>query len=693
MAIKNNRDYEVALHFFHEGSATEAYEFFGSHFCEQNGKKGVVFRVWAPHANSVSVVGDFNHWDRFQNRMQRVSTDGSVWELFIPDLKKYDLYKYSVESSQGQIKLKADPYGYHMETRPNTATKIYDIDGFKWNDEKWLTDRASKNIYDSAINIYEIHLNSWMNKRNEDELFNYMELAKKLIPYVKKMGYTHIEIMPVAEFPFDGSWGYQQIGYYAPTSRFGTPHDFMEFVDFCHQNEIGLILDWVPAHFPKDAAGLYEFDGGYCYEYAEPLKREHLNWGTRVFDWGKPEVQSFLISNANYWLDKYHVDGLRVDAVASMLYLDYDRKDGQWQRNIRGGNENLEAIAFLQKLNTALFGKHENILMIAEESTAWPMVTKPADVGGLGFNFKWNMGWMNDMIAYMSMNPEYRPYHHNMLTFSFYYAFSENFILPISHDEVVYGKCSMLDKMSGPRDKRFASLRTFLSYMTAHPGKKLMFMGQEFAQFKEWNYKTGLDWDVLEFDEHKKHQYFVEELNKFYNEHKELWEADSDWSGFKWISSDDNSNSVIVFRRFDRSGNELVVVCNFQPNYHEQYSFGVPFYADYEEIFTTEKPEYGGGAIFNGTVVSQNEPMHGEPYSLTVKIAPMSAMFFKAKNIRIPEDDLKKEGEKKKKNADKNLDTAKEPTAKKTSSANSEKTKAPAKKAAKPIKKASKPKK
>ena len=693
MAIKNNRDYEVALHFFHEGSATEAYEFFGSHFCEQNGKKGVVFRVWAPHASSVSVVGDFNHWDRFQNRMQRVSTDGSVWELFIPDLKKYDIYKYSIESSQGQIKLKADPYGYHMETRPNTATKIYDIDGFKWNDEKWLNDRASKNIYDSAVNIYEIHLNSWMNKRNEDELFNYMELAKKLIPYVKKMGYTHIEIMPVAEFPFDGSWGYQQIGYYAPTSRFGTPHDFMEFVDFCHQNEIGLILDWVPAHFPKDAAGLYEFDGGYCYEYAEPLKREHLNWGTRVFDWGKPEVQSFLISNANYWIDKYHLDGLRVDAVASMLYLDYDRKDGQWQRNIRGGNENLEAIAFLQKLNTALFGKHENILMIAEESTAWPMVTKPADVGGLGFNFKWNMGWMNDMIAYMSMNPEYRPYHHNMLTFSFYYAFSENFILPISHDEVVYGKCSMLDKMSGPRDKRFASLRTFLSYMTAHPGKKLMFMGQEFAQFKEWNYKTGLDWDVLEFDEHKKHQYFVEDLNKFYNEHKELWEADSDWSGFKWISSDDNSNSVIVFRRFDRSGNELVVVCNFQPNYHEQYSFGVPFYDDYEEIFTTEKPEYGGGAIFNGTVVSQDEPMHGEPYSLTVKIAPMSAMFFKAKNIRTPEDDLKKEGEKKKKNAAKNLDTVKEPAAKKISSANADKTKAPAKKAAKPVKKASKSKK
>ncbi len=643
MAIQNTRDYDVALHFFHEGSATEAYDFFGSHFCEQNGKKGVVFRVWAPKAASVSVVGDFNHWDRIADPMKRTEHDGSVWEIFIPGLKQYDIYKYSIETPQGQIKLKADPYGVHMETRPNTATKVFELDGYKWKDETWLKKRARKNIYDSAVNIYEMHLSSWMEKDNEDALFNYMELAKKLIPYVKKMGYTHIEIMPVAEYPFDGSWGYQQIGYYAPTSRFGTPHDFMEFVDFCHQNDIGLILDWVPAHFPKDAAGLYEFDGGYCYEYAEPLKREHLNWGTRIFDWGKPEVQSFLISNANYWFEKYHVDGLRVDAVASMLYLDYDRKDGQWQRNSKGGNENLEAIAFLQKLNTALFGKHENILMIAEESTAWPMVTKPADMGGLGFNFKWNMGWMNDMIAYMSMNPEYRPYHHNMLTFSFYYAFSENFILPISHDEVVYGKCSMLDKMSGPRDKRFASLRTFLAYMTAHPGKKLTFMGQEIAQFKEWNYKTGLDWDVLQFEEHKKHQHFVEELNKFYLENKCLWEADSDWSGFKWISSDDNENSVIVFRRFDRDGREIVVVCNFQPKAHEQYSFGVPYYADYEEIFTTENPKFGGGGLSNKTVTARTEPMHGEPYSMTIKIAPMSAMFFRAKNIRTPEEDAKKQ--------------------------------------------------
>lgn len=647
MAILNSRDYDVALHFFHEGTATEAYDFFGSHFCERGGQKGVIFRVWAPKAASVSVVGDFNHWDREKHPMSRTEHDGSVWELFIPGLKQFDMYKYNIQSAQGQIRLKADPYGVHMETRPNTATKIFELEGYKWKDQKWLKERKSKNIYDSAMNIYEMHLSSWRDKNNEDELFNYMELAKELIPYVKEMGYTHIEIMPVAEYPFDGSWGYQQIGYYAPTSRFGTPHDFMEFVDYCHQNGIGLILDWVPAHFPKDAAGLYEFDGGYCYEYTEPLKREHLNWGTRIFDWGKPEVQSFLISNANYWFDKYHVDGLRVDAVASMLYLDYDRKNGQWQRNVYGGNENLEAIAFFKKLNTELFGKHENILMIAEESTAWPMVTKPADVGGLGFNYKWNMGWMNDMISYMSMNPEYRPYHHNMLTFSFFYAFSENFILPISHDEVVYGKCSMLDKMSGPREKRFASLRTFLSYMIAHPGKKLTFMGQEIAQFKEWNYKTGLDWDVLKFDEHKKHQQFVKALNKLYLDNKPLWQADSDWSGFKWISSDDNENSVIVFRRFDREGNEIVVLCNFQPKQHEQYSFGVPYLADYEEIFTTESPEFGGDGLSNGTVKSVEEPMHGEPYSVTVKIAPMSAMFFKAKNIRDPE----KEAEKAKKKA------------------------------------------
>ncbi len=630
MSITIPKEYEVPLYLFHQGEITKAYDFFGSHFTEMNGKKGVIFRVWAPKAASVSVVGDFNHWDRQRSYMKKIS-DAGIWELFVEGLKQFDTYKYSIESAQGQIRLKADPYGFHMETRPNTATKIYDIEGYDWKDEKWQEERKTKNVYESPMNIYEVHLSSWRHKKDEDELFNYMELARELIPYVKKMGYTHIEIMPIAEFPFDGSWGYQQIGYYSPTSRFGTPHDFMAFVDFCHQNGIGIILDWVPAHFPKDAAGLYEFDGGYCYEYSEPLKREHLNWGTRIFDWGKPEVQSFLVSNASYWIEKYHVDGLRVDAVASMLYLDYDRRDGQWQPNVRGGNENLEAIAFLQKLNAALFRQFPGLLMIAEESTAWPMVTKPTDIGGLGFNFKWNMGWMNDMIAYMSMNPEYRPYHHNMLTFSFYYAFSENFILPISHDEVVYGKCSMLDKMSGPRDKRFASLRTFLGYMMAHPGKKLMFMGQEIAQFKEWNYKTGLDWDVLDFLEHKRYQTYVEELNRYYLDNSQFWEVDGDWQGFRWICSDDNTNSVIVFRRINKKGEEVIAVCNFQPVYHENYSFGVPYDADYVEEFTSDDVKYGGGGLKNGTVKAKKEEMHGEQYSITVSLAPMSTMFFKPK--------------------------------------------------------------
>lgn len=640
MAIIVPDKYNVPLYLFHNGENAHAYDFFGSHKDTADGKSGVVFRVWAPHARTVSVVGDFNHWDRTKGYMNKIS-DGGIWELFVEGIKQYDNYKYSVESLDGLIKLKADPYGYHMETRPNTATKFFDIDGFKWTDEKYMRELSEKNLYDSAANIYEINIGSW--RKDGDKFYDYNRMADELIPYIKEMGYTHIELMPIGEYPFDGSWGYQQIGYYAPTSRFGTPFDFMSFVNKCHNADIGVIIDWVPAHFPKDAAGLYEFDGQSLYEYQDPLKREHKNWGTHVFDWGKPEVQSFLVSNANYWIEKYHIDGLRVDAVASMLYLDYDRRDGEWRPNNEGGNHNLEAVAFLQKLNAALFREHPKIMMIAEESTAWPMVTKPADIGGLGFNFKWNMGWMNDMLKYMSMDPLGRPYNHNLVTFSFYYAFSENYILPISHDEVVYGKCSMLDKMGGPREFRFNSLRTFLGYMAAHPGKKLMFMGQEFAQYKEWNFQTQLDWEVLEFEPHYKLHEYVKALNKFYKDTPALWECDTSWDGFHWIISDDSTNSVIAFRRISRSNEEVIVACNFQPVRHEVYEIGVPYYADYVEAFNSDDAKFGGGGITNGTVTAKEEPMHNEQYRISIDLPPMSVMFFEIKNKRTAPSELAEE--------------------------------------------------
>ncbi len=627
MTITIPEEYNVPLYLFHRGENTHAYDFFGSH---KTGNE-VVFRVWAPHAKSVSVVGDFNHWDRNRHPMKKISDTG-VWELFIKGIKKFDNYKYSVEAKDGLIKLKADPYGFHMETRPNTATKFYDIEGFHWTDEEYRKELQQKNIYNSPANIYEVNVGSW--KKHGENYLDYNTFADELIPYVKEMGYTHVELMPIGEFPFDGSWGYQQIGYYAPTSRFGTPHDFMSFVNKCHAAGIGVIVDWVPAHFPKDAAGLYEFDGESCYEYSDPLKREHKSWGTHIFDWGKPEIQSFLISNANYWIEKYHIDGLRVDAVASMLYLDYDRQE--WRPNVHGGNENLEAVAFFRKLNTALFKAHPNIMMIAEESTAWPLVTKPAEIGGLGFNFKWNMGWMNDMLRYMSMDPLGRPYNHNLVTFSFYYAFSENFILPISHDEVVYGKCSMLDKMGGPREYRFNSMRTFLGYMAAHPGKKLMFMGQEFAQYKEWNFQTQLDWEVLEFEPHRQLHEFVKDLNKFYHDTPAFWKRDTGWDGFSWISAEDNANSVIAFRRIAGDNDEIIAVCNFQPVRHEVYDIGVPYYADYEEVFNSDDEKYGGSGVTNGTVTAQEEPMHGMEYRITLDVPPMSVMFLKPKDMRTP---------------------------------------------------------
>ncbi len=623
-----DRDLEMPIYLFHQGTAAKAYEIMGAHPAVQNGKEGYLFRVWAHNAKKVAVMGDFNQWNSSEFPMERLTAEG-IWQIFIPDIKEYATYKYMIEDGHGNRFAKADPYGFHMETRPGTASKTFNTDRYVWKDIKWQGTKNAKSPYSSPMNIYEVHLGSWR-KYQDGNYFNYDKLAEELIPYVTKMGYTHLELMPVSEYPFDGSWGYQVTGYFAPTSRYGSPEGFMSFVDACHLAGIAVILDWVPGHFPKDQSGLYRFDGSNCYEYDDLFKSEHKEWGTMIFDWGKNEVRSFLIGSAMFWMDKYHIDGLRVDAVASMLYLDYGRKDGEWRPNVIGGKENLEAVSFLQDLNKTIFQFHPGALMIAEESTAWPMVTKPVHEGGLGFNFKWNMGWMNDTLQYMKTDPLFRKGSHNNLTFPLTYFFSENYILPLSHDEVVHGKCSLVNKMPGQYEEKFANLRAYLAYMIAHPGKKLLFMGGEIAQFIEWDYKKELDWNLLDFEMHNKFHDFIRELNHIYLNSPALWEQDDGWEGFQWIQADDSNCNVISFRRIDKKGGELVIACNFSPVDRKNYRIGVPKPGTYKTIFHSGLLKYGGSCKEeSGGITAEPIKQNGYEYSLCTDLPGLSTIFWR----------------------------------------------------------------
>ena len=611
---------------FSTGDELRAYAILGCHRAQCDGKNGYIFRVWAPHAQSVSVTGDWNFWN--PDDLPMTYLEYGVWEAFSVYAKEGDAYKFCVRRADGSTVYKSDPYGFRTCALPDTSNRVCTLEGFEWNDTAYRRQQAKRHLLDSPMNIYEIHFGSWRRKP-DGSCYRYDELADELIPYLLDMGYTHVELMPITEYPYDPSWGYQVTGYYAPTARYGSPQQFMTFVDKCHRAGIGVLLDWVPAHFPKDENGLYEFDGTCCYELSDPMMNEHPDWSTRIFDFGKGEVQSFLISNAVYWLEQYHVDGLRVDAVASMLYLDYGRRD--FRPNKFGGRENLEAIAFLRKLNRAVFSVRRNAITAAEESTAFPMVTKPDYDGGLGFLFKWNMGWMNDMLQYMSLDPLWRKGSHNDLTFSMTYAYSENFILPLSHDEVVHGKGSLINKMPGEYDAKFQNLRAFYGFMMAHPGKKLSFMGNEFAQFIEWRHYEQLEWMLLDYDRHRQMHDWVRDLNHFYLDHSCMWNNDSDWNGFRWISADDNANSVVAFRRIDRRGRELICICNFCPVLREHYRLGLPKPGQYEPVLSSDDLKYGGSGTELLTVTAEREPMHGLQYSGEFTLAPLSAMFYQRK--------------------------------------------------------------
>ncbi len=620
------------LHLIGEGTHYQNYEKLGAHVREVAGVRGVQFGVWAPNAQRVSVVGDFNRWDGRVHPMRSRGSSG-IWEIFLPGVSAGMIYKFEILTRAGhQLLLKADPYAFAAELRPKSGSVVANLDGYAWGDAEWMATRSRKNWFEAPISIYEVHLGSWRRAAQEhDRWLTYRELAEQLVPYVKELGYTHIELLPVAEYPFDGSWGYQTIGYYAVTSRHGSPSDFMYFVDRCHQEGIGVLLDWTPAHFPRDAHGLATFDGTHLYEHADPRLGEHPDWGTLVFNYGRNEVLNFLISNAVFWFERYHIDGLRVDAVASMLYLDYSRKPGDWIPNEYGGRENLAAIAFLKKLNEVVHGRNPGALTIAEESTAWPAVSRPTYLGGLGFSLKWNMGWMNDTLKYFQLDPIHRKFHHNRMTFSMLYAFTENFVLPLSHDEVVHGKASLINRMPGDLWQQFANLRLLFGYLFAHPGKKMIFMGGEIAQRSEWNHDTQLEWNLLQYASHQGIQNLVKDLNRMYATEAALHQVDFDWQGFEWIDCNDADSSVLSFvRRAKDPADFLVVVANFTPVLRENYRVGVPEPGYYREILNTDSATYGGTNEGNrGGVQDEPIPWLQYSHSLNLRLPPLAVVILK----------------------------------------------------------------
>ena len=626
---------ESNLYLFHEGTQTRAYAVFGAHPAEQAGRRGTRFSVWAPHAENIWIEGDFNDWCGNGYRMERVG-DSGVWTLFAPGVAAGSLYKYAIQHPSGEIRVKADPFAFAAELRPNTASRIVDLEHFEWTDAAWRERQLSRPIYERPLNIYEVHLGSWRRKA-DGSFLTYRDLAYELVDYAADMGYTHLELLPVAEHPLDGSWGYQQTGYYAVTSRYGSPADFQFLVNRAHEKGIGVILDWVPGHFCKDDHGLARFDGESLFEPRDRLQAENVEWGTLNFDLGSPEVRSFLISNAMFWFDVYHLDGLRVDAVANLLYLDFARGPGQWRPNRHGGRENLDAVAFLRQLNKAIFAGFPAALMIAEESTTWTGVTRPAHEGGLGFNYKWNMGWMNDMLRYAKKDPLFRAGCHNLVTFAMMYIYSENFILPLSHDEVVHGKQSLLDKMPGDYWQKFAGLRGFLGFTATHPGKKLLFMGGEFGQFIEWNENQSLDWHLLGYELHAKLHRYVRDLNHLYLSSPCLWQADHKRSGFRWINPDDRNASIVSFIRYAADSSDyLIVVCNFTPVGREGYVIGAPEAGEFEEVFNSDRLEYGGSGATHAAPLIAGKRWSGWPFSLKVGVPPLGFVCFRKKATNRP---------------------------------------------------------